>query len=386
MKTVLVFTLNENPMVARLWLRGFSRYAKGAKWFVEAVPRMDVFRSERKRLKDMIRFFNPCGIVSSYFEGLAGSIPSDIPVVWMDSAKKDVPPGDARVVHDDSAIATLAFKEFAPLGFRHFAVVGERPNHIWSNDRIEAFGRLVRRQGATFDVLRPPHPPLDKVACQKAIEPWLARLPLPCGVLAVCDRVAANVISAARRMGLKIPQDLAVVSVDNDEQICLMMDPPLTSIATDWEKGGYLAGELLERQMRNPKVRGLTASFGELGIMRRASSSLHASHVDARVAEACIYIREHACEGIGVEDVVRQMGCSRRLAELRYLEATGHSIFSEIREAQFARALILLSQRDIQLKAIADRCGWKSSMALRTYFEKRMRMTMREWRQKNAAG
>ena len=386
MKTVLVFVLNENPEIVRLWLRGFSRYAKGAKWLVEVVPHIGGLRLERRRLMDMIRYFKPCGIVSSYFEGLSGHIPSDIPVVWMDSAKRDVPPGDARVMHDGSSIAALAFKEFAPLGLRHFAAVGERPDHIWSNDRIEDFRRLVRRQGATFDVLRPPHPPLDKVACQRAIEPWLVRLPLPCGVLAVCDRVAANVISAAHRLKLKISQDLAVVSVDNDEQICLMMDPPLTSIATDWEKGGYLAGEILERQMLNPNVRGLEASFGELGIMRRSSSSLHANHVDARVAEASIYIREHACEGIGVEDVVRQMGCSRRLAELRYLEATGHSIFSEIREAQFARALILLSRRDIQLKAIADRCGWKSSMALRTYFEKRMRMTMREWRQKNVAG
>lgn len=386
MKTVLVFTLDENPLVTQTWLRGFSRYAKGAKWFVEAVSRMGSLRSERKRLMNLIRYFKPCGIVSAYFEGLSGNIPSDIPVVWLDAAKRDVPPGDARVMHDDSDIATLAYKEFASFGFRHFAAVGERPNYTWSNDRIEAFGRLVRRQGATFDVLRPSHPPLDKVACQKAIEPWLARLPLPCGVLAVCDRVAANVISAAHRMKLKIPQDLAVVSIDNDEQICLMMEPPLTSVVTDWEKGGYLAGEMLERQMRDPKTRGLLASFGELGIMRRASSSLHANHVDSRVAEACIYIREHACEGIGVVDVVRQMGCSRRLAELRYLQATGHSIFSEIREAQFARVLILLSQRDIQLKAIADRCGWKSAMALRTYFEKRMRMTMREWRQKNVAG
>ncbi len=103
------------------------------------------------------------------------------------------------------------------------------------------------------------------------------------------------------------------------------------------------------------------------------------------MAAASRFIREHACEGIGVDDVVRQMGCSRRLATMRYMETTGHSIFAEIREAQFAQVLVLLAQRDIQLGAIADRCGWRSPTALRAYFEKRLGMTMREWRARNAA-
>ena len=123
----------------------------------------------------------------------------------------------------------------------------------------------------------------------------------------------------------------------------------------------------------------------KLGIIRRASTTPGTLRVDSRVAEASVFIREHACEGIGVDDVVRRMGCSRRLAMMRYLEATGRSIFAEIREAQFEQALVLLSRRDIQLGAIADRCGWKSPTAFRTYFEKRLGMTLREWRNRNAA-
>lgn len=225
----------------------------------------------------------------------------------------------------------------------------------------------------------------EKVACLRQIEPWLKRVPKPCGIFAVCDWIGADVISAAIHLGLRIPEDVAVVGVDNDEDICQMTTPPLTSIATDWEKGGFMCGEVLDHRMRNPDAPPMRKAFGELGVIRRASTSPSTIRVDPRVANASRYIREHACEGIGVDDVVRHMGCSRRLAMMKYLAATGRSIFAEIREAQFEKVLVLLSRRDIQIGALADRCGWKSPTALRSYFEKRLGMTMREWRARNAA-
>lgn len=147
-----------------------------------------------------------------------------------------------------------------------------------------------------------------------------------------------------------------------------------------------MVGQALDHRMDNLTSLPVRETFGELGIVRRTSSCPGITRVDPRVADASLYIREHACEGVGVVDVVRRMGCSRRLAELRYLETTGRSIFAEIREAQFAKVLVLLAKRDVQVGAIADMCGWKSSMALRSYFEKRMNMTMREWRRLNSAG
>lgn len=149
--------------------------------------------------------------------------------------------------------------------------------------------------------------------------------------------------------------------------------------------GRRVCGEVLDQRMRHPDAPPLRKSFGELGVIRRASTSPSTIRVDPRVANASLYIREHACEGIGVDDVVRRMGCSRRLAMMKYLAATGRSIFAEIREAQFEQVLVLLSRREIQIGALADQCGWKSPTALRAYFEKRLGMTMREWRARNAA-
>lgn len=385
MKTVLVFAMNDNPWVMRMWLRGLSRYAKTAKWRLEIVTRTDL-RAERKRIREMVRYFNPSGMISSYTEGIVGNFPKELPVAWMDVSKDDISDSDPLISHSGCMTATEALKELKRLKLKNFAVVGDRPGLPWSEERIRAFREQFSAGVDIVHVFRLPAPSTDRVRCQTKLRPWLNRLPKPCGIFAVSDRVAANVLSAAVSECIAIPDELAVVGVDNDEDICLMSTPTLTSIATDWEKGGFMVGEALDRRMDNLTTLPVRETFGELGIVRRTSSCPGITRVDPRVADASLYIREHACEGIGVVDVVRRMGCSRRLAELRYLETTGRSIFAEIREAQFAKVLVLLAKRDVQVRAIADMCGWKSAMALRSYFEKRMNMTMREWRNRNVAG
>ena len=383
-KTVLVFPFAENPFVTRMWLKGFTRYAKTCKWLIETVTCAAGKQLPCRKVQSLIRYHRAAGVVASCFDEIPRGALAGVPCVWMDPPMDRVPRSDSYVHHDGSAAAQLAAKELLRLGLTHFAAVGDLPERKWSKDRLAGFARNVRGKG-TFEWMELATSTADKVANIRQIEPWLRRLPRPCGIFAVNDQIASAVVSAANRLGLRMPEDVAVVGVDNDEDICSMTTPSLTSIATDWEKGGFLAGEVLDFRLRNPSAPPVSRSFGELGIIRRASTTPGTLRVDSRVAEASVFIREHACEGIGVDDVVRRMGCSRRLAMMRYLEATGRSIFAEIREAQFEQALVLLSRRDIQLGAIADRCGWKSPTAFRTYFEKRLGMTLREWRNRNAA-
>ena len=374
-KTILVFSFAENPFVARMWLKGFTRYAKTCKWLVEMVTCAVGRQLSCRKVQSLVRYHRAAGVVASCFDEIPRKALDGVPCVWMDPPMDRVSGSDSYVHHDGSSAAQLAARELVRLGLTHFAAIGDLPERNWSKDRLAGFARSVRGKGS-FEQMELTTSTADKVANIRQVEPWLKRLPRPCGIFAVNDQIASAVISAANRLGLRMPEDVAVVGVDNDEDICSMATPSLTSIATDWEKGGFLAGEALDLRMRNPSAPPVRRSFGELGIIRRASTTPGTLRVDSRVAEASVFIREHACEGIGVDDVVRRMGCSRRLAMMRYLEATGRSIFAEIREAQFEQALVLLSQRDIQLGAIADRCGWKSPTAFRTYFEKRLGMTL----------
>lgn len=378
-KTVLVLSLRENPLISQQWLRGFRRYASAAKWNIE----MDFCpfgRNQERRVKGMLRYLNPDGVVSSCFDEVNPRVFSGIPHVLFDPPLDKVREGETYVSHDSSHSAVLAAGELFRLGVSHFAVVGAASRYAWSRRRMDAFRRQIAAHGGTLDELELVEHWSDGIASRKRIEPWLKALPRPCGVFAVNDHIAAAVVSAANRAGIRVPDELAVVGVDNDEDICSMRSPTITSIATDWEKGGFMAAESLDRLMCAPSEPVPAKTFGELGVIRRASTTPGVSRVDPRVAEASAYIREHACEGIGVDDVVRQMGCSRWFAMKKYLEATGRSIFDEIREARFDAAMVLLAQRDVQIGVIADRCGWKSPAAFRTYFEKRQGMTMSAWR------
>ena len=385
-KTILALKYGENPSISRQWLKGFARYARATDWRIElgSYSQGDI-GEQYQNARELVRYHRPDGVVGTCFERLSRDVLADVPCVWLDVPVEKVPSGDSLVYHDGAVTGEMAAREFLSLGFRHFAVVADQLYRTWSTKRTDEFRRVVREADGTLSVLRLMSPAVNRLASLLKIEPWLRRLPKPCGVFGVNDLIASEVLSVANRIGLRVPEDIAVIGVDNDEDICTLTTPPLTSIATDWEKGGYLAAEELDRFMRNPNAKPRRIPFGELGIVRRASSSPCQARVDPRVAAASLFIREHACEGIGVDDVVRQMGCSRRLATMRYMETTGHSIFAEIREAQFEQVLVLLAQRDVQLGAIADRCGWRSPTALRAYFEKRLGMTMREWRARNAA-
>lgn len=381
-KTVLAILYQENASVTQAWLRGFVRYAKAAGWRVETLAYSGELL-EFQEARAAVRYLAPDGVVSACFTAaFADQVLCDVPHVWFDAPVDAIPATDSIVWHEDGEAVARVADELLKLGVANFAVVGDQPIRSWSARRIEAFRRRIGDQGFVTQALELEGPAVDKIKCLTQIEPWLQALPKPCGVFAVNDRIGSAVITAANRLGLRIPDDLAVIGIDNDEDICRTTTPPLSSVATDWEKGGFLSGEALDQVMRQPSCGPLRKPFGDLGLIRRASSAPLRTRANARVAEASAYIRAHACEGIGVDDVARHMGCSRRLAMMRYQEATGRSIFSEIRDVKFAHVLALLAQRDVQIGAIANRCGWKSPMSLRTYFEKRMGMTLRAWRER----
>lgn len=383
-KTILLLTYGENQSVSKAWLKGFLRYARTLNWRIETASYSGELK-DRDRIVRTVRFFHPDGIVSAVCDkGLAREAIGDIPCVWMDAPAAFVPKRDSLVSHDATGEVRLASQELLSLKFDHYAVVGDQRVRDWSTKRITQFREIMRRERYAVQTLRLSHPAVDRMEGIAQIENWLAKQPTPCGIFAVNDGIASLVVSAAGRLGRRIPEDVAVIGIDNDEDICLVTTPPLTSVATDWERGGYLAAEAMEARLNNPKMAAQRISFGAIGIVRRATTSLSRTRIDPRVAKACQFIREHACEGIGVDDVARAMACSRRLAMMRFLETTGHSIFAAIRDAQFSQVMLLISRRDVQLSAIADMCGWKSPTALRTYFAKRMGMTMRTWRQRNA--
>jgi LacI family transcriptional regulator len=199
-------------------------------------------------------------------------------------------------------------------------------------------------------------------------------------VFAANDALAEELCAMASSAGISIPDELAVIGVDDDPVICERTRPSLTSIRLDFEQGGYLCAELLDRSIHDPHFVQASFTYGPVLVTRRGSTR-RLDQTDRRVAKAVEYIRRNACEGIRTDDVAAEMGVSRRMAEVLFRRQMNRSIHEEIVAVRLDRAKLLLCNPRQDISAIAALCGWSSESVLRKTFKERFGVSMREWRE-----
>lgn len=371
MQTILVF-VPFSRYIFRQTLAGVRRFF-GSEAKVQVVENC----TEASRLRELLDFWHPDGCIVEASEGTGIFTKRNLgntPIVYLDRAKFDGAAFD--VAQDYAAGAAEAARELISSTTPHYAFVGYRTATTWSRERGKAFQRAVRLNGlpcANFEKILPGN------ERQKALREWIAALPTPCGIMAANDIVAEEVLAVCSNLKLRVPEDVMVVGCDNDEQICEQTTPAISSVCPDFERGGYLCAEMLEERIRNPGLRPKRLTYGIIGLIRR-NSSIPALKSDSRVTAAVKDIRSRACEGLRVADVVALMGCSRRLAEMRFHNVTGKTIRDAIAEIRMERVLVLLRGGDTPIQAIAKSCGYNSDTALRIAFRKRFGMSMRDYR------
>jgi LacI family transcriptional regulator len=300
-----------------------------------------------------------------------------IPVIDVSAARlaRDLP----YVETDDAAIALVAAEHFVERDFRHFAFLGD-DRFQWSDNRCRSFAEALAAKGhdvAVFSSRRRKAGPADDDA---AVEAWLARLPKPVALLACYDIRGRQVIDACRRAGIAVPDEVAVLGVDDDDVLCGLASPPLSSVIPDAIGAGRLAAELLEKLMRGEPLERSEWLLPPLGIAARQSTDVLAID-DALVVAAVRHIRDHACEGIKVTDVARGLETTRRVLENRFTKRVGHTPHEEIARVQFRRVEQLLRETELSLAAIAARTGFKHTEYMTVAFTKRHGMPPSRWRQ-----
>jgi LacI family transcriptional regulator len=267
-------------------------------------------------------------------------------------------------VHNE-AVGRLAFEHFADRGLRHFAFCGLAPGTYYYMDlRREFFRRQVEAAGYVCHVFEPEasgrRPTWEEE--QDQLVAWLGRLPRPVGVMTCNDDRGHQVLDACRRAEVAVPEEVALVGVDNDTILCNMADPPMSSIDVNAERIGYEATGLLDELMHRRRARreAVSLEVAPRGIVTRQSSDVLAVG-DPEVAAAVRFIRVHAGQGIGVGDVLRHVALSRSALERRFKIALKRTPKEEILRVQLDRARHLLSDSDLSLESIAGRCGFSSS-------------------------
>lgn len=297
-------------------------------------------------------------------------VASGLPVVDVSAA--NLVPGIPWVETDDGAITETAFRHLFERGFRQFGYCGD-PQYNWSNWRGDHFRKLAHAAGCEcqmLEVATRPRASNEWMVQTGRIASWLAALPKPVGVMGCYDPMGRQVLEACRQANVAIPDDVAVVGVDDDELLCELSDPPLSSVAPDTLRTGYEAAALLDRMMSGGAVEPRGYLIPPLGVSVRTSSDVMAID-DPDVSAAVRFIRAHACEGIDVSDVLTEIPVSRRVLESRFKKLIGRSPHEEIDRVQIERVKELLRDTDLSLFEIAQRTGYEHAEYLSVVFKKR---------------
>ena len=259
---------------------------------------------------------------------------------------------------DDAGIAALASTHLLERGFRSFGYCGD-DRFPWSKLRGAAFTDAITKAGYPISEFKVPDD-LDAGddAVTDAIGAWIESIPQPAAIFCCYDLRGRQVLDACRRRNVHVPDQVAVLSADNDELLCNLAHPPLSSVIPNTLRTGYEAAALLDRMMSGKAVGPEAHLIEPLGIATRQSTDVLAVE-DGPVAHAVRFIRSHACQGICVDDVVKDSGLSRRMLENRFKRLLGRSPHEEIVRVQILRVKELLGETDLPLAEIADRAGFR---------------------------
>ena len=279
--------------------------------------------------------------------------------------------GPPRVHCDDHAIGRIAAEHLLGRGLRSFGYCGFG-GETWAVRRRDGFLDALSRCGFKCSVYESSWPGLGGRVFeqdQQHLETWLYALEKPVGVMACSDMRGVHVLDGCRSVGSRVPDEVAVIGVDNDALLCTLCDPPLSSVIPNAPHIGYEAAALLDALMAGVRPTFQERSVPPLGVATRTSTDVLAVE-DTAFSFALRFIREHACHGIDVDDVLQGVPMSRMTLERRFRKYLGHSPHAEIRAVQVARASNCSQRRRIpsigslnsSASSIRNTSAWSSSV------------------------
>ncbi len=294
-------------------------------------------------------------------------------------------PGIPWFAPDEESIVTMAVDHLVSCGLRNLAFFGD-PAYNWSKWRCECFLRIVRERGlpnVSVYNLRHRASHVEWREERRKINQWLRSLPKPIGIFACYDACGQQLLEVCRYFHILVPDEVAVIGVDNDDLQCDLSYPPLTSIALNTKQTGYLAATLLDRMMAGAHLEGRKYSIEPLGVEKRVSTDLVAVQ-DSCVSQAISFIRRHFRENIQVGDLLGIVPLSRRALETRFKQVLNQSPHQAIMRMRIEHMKKRLAESDDKLCTISEEMGCAHSEYLSVFFKKETGITPSEYRKQTS--
>jgi len=388
-KVILMVELSREH--GRALLRGIVRYARTYgpwRFYIETPPRfyighpVNLYVDEPyvKRLsRAALKNWSPDGIITRDTTESKSFTANGIPtVVAIDFPKTDLP----CLVLNHRAIGTMAAEYFLDRGFQHFAYCGY--NETWSIKRGLAFAERVSKAGYNTSFFQDPMSSYKKrtwVSEQVSIVSWLKSLVTPVALMACNDDRARDVVEACLAAQLNIPEEIAIIGVDNDRLLCDLTNPPLSSIALDAEGGGYKAAKMLHKMMKGEHLETKKVTVDPKYVRTRQSTDILAIN-DPDVATAVRFISSNSKRPIQVSDVVDATCLSRRALQKRFKKILRKSIRDEIKRTRIKEIENILLDTDMNISMIACLLGFSGPSALTRFFQSATNISPLDYRKR----
>ena len=276
---------------------------------------------------------------------------------------------------DNSSLGRLVADHLIDGGFRRFAVYSVASERYFE-ERRENFIARVEEAGHSWTEFAAParERPADWERNQARLVSWVKSLEKPVGIFACTDQLGFWLLDACRRADVAVPEQVAIVGVENDETLCLSASPPLSSVEFDSQRLGYAAARMLDSLMNGEAAPDAPVLLPPAGLVVRQSSDIVAID-DPQLAAAVRFIREHATRGATTADVLRRVPVSRRVLDRQMHAVLGRSIADEIARVRFAKVKDLLAETELPLAAIAERSGFAYPQSMAEAFKRRFGVT-----------
>lgn len=285
-----------------------------------------------------------------------------------------------RVNTDDRCRAHMALDHFQTRLLQNYAAFAP---HIgrYSNNRVRRFQEAVEEAGYRCQVYPPGNPPEKSVSGsdREQLADWLESLPKPVGIFAADPYPARQLVEVCNWRGIDVPGEVAILSADEDELLCNILTPRISSIELASHRIGHEACEMLKRMIATGKVPEEPMQIPPLRICARRSTE-HLAIGDHELAGIVRMIWEHATDGIQVPDLVNVASMSRRTLEQRFRDVLGRTPAEEIRRVRVEKARQLIVTTSLSISAVALACGFSSGPYLTQAFKKQFGITPSELR------
>ncbi|MHC4124454.1 MAG: DNA-binding transcriptional regulator [Planctomycetota bacterium] len=361
-------------------LAGIAKYAKiHGPWVFYREPPDYMCIDSKKRLA-RLKEWGPDGIIARETIIIDKIISLNIPTIAAPYGEKLIP-GVPNIITKGTETGKMAAEHLLDCGFCRFAYFGAG-GMGWSIKRKRGFSKRLKEAGFNVHSLTPKsiaQLPWEKQ--QNTLAKWLESLPKPIGIMACAGEFALNILEACKVMDLCIPEEVAVITTDNDELIYDLSFPPLSSVVYNTPKSGYEAAEVLERMMQGKKITNKIIYVEPVHVARRQSTDILAID-DQIVAKAISFIRRNSKYSINVNDVVNYVKLSRPELGKRFKSSIGHTVLAEITRFRTNEIINMLLKTDLSVSQIALRLGFPDDKHISRYFRKQTGLTPKAYQAK----